>query len=454
MRSVVFAAAVLAGLLLSGCALSALSAENVMEPPQAYGDGAAIQAALEDALGPQITLRYPRSGEHRSAVVRADVDNDEHEEAIVFYRMATENTGSHMAVLDVDENEDWQIIGDYSCPAGEIDRIMFGDIDADRSLDIITGWSIHSDYGSLCVHSCVGGRLSVISIPSGQTGQSALSSYAEMTVCDFDGDSVDELLTVCLPENMESGEARLLKWHAPALTGGSGSIRTVSRIPLQPDTASYTGCTAGHFTWDLYGVVVDSLTTDGSYCSEILVWNSETGTLSSPMANVSAVDFSRTRSTVAEDINGDEYIEIPGDSLLPDCTAPGAEKLYLTDWHRYNGSECIRIFSAIMRSNYGYYFVLPEDWSGQVTAQPDNSSRSLHFYLADPDRPFSRELMNIRVFTTDEWSEGSSIWDEDISGYEELCTTDYYVYAVQISPLPSPLKVDYDTVFGCFVLML
>jgi len=88
------AAMLLVLLTMSGCALSALTAENVMEPPQAFGDGAALQAALEEALGPQITLRYPRNGEYRSAVVRADVDNDEQEEAIVFYRQATESSGA------------------------------------------------------------------------------------------------------------------------------------------------------------------------------------------------------------------------------------------------------------------------------------------------------------------------------------------------------------------------
>ena len=113
-RLVLAAAAAAAASLISGCALSALTAENVMEPPQPFGDGAAIQAVLEEALGPQITLRYPRSGEYRSAVVRADVDNDSNEEAIVFYRQATENTGAHMALLDINEEEEWALIGEYS----------------------------------------------------------------------------------------------------------------------------------------------------------------------------------------------------------------------------------------------------------------------------------------------------------------------------------------------------
>ncbi|MBQ9993961.1 MAG: hypothetical protein IJP17_04550, partial [Clostridia bacterium] len=50
-------------LMLTGCDLSTLNAENLMRPPKASGDGAAIQEAMTELLGTQITLRYPRSGE-------------------------------------------------------------------------------------------------------------------------------------------------------------------------------------------------------------------------------------------------------------------------------------------------------------------------------------------------------------------------------------------------------
>lgn len=452
LRSILAAASLTALTLLSGCTLSALSAENVMAPPQAFGDGAAIQSALEDALGPQITLCYPRSGEHRSAVVRSDVDSDDQEEAIVFYRLATESSGAHMALLDIDENDKWTMVGEFSGAEGEIDRIMFGDIDGDEATDIITGWSVHSDYGVLYVHSCANDRLNTLTITSNKTETQSFSSYAEVAVGDFDGDSADELLTVCLPGDKTSGEARLLKWNEPPLPGGSGSIRPISTLTLTPGVQNYTGCIAGHLSWNTYGLVVDSLRSDGSYFSELIIWDKAQRMLFSPTDPQRPGIFCRTLSTASADINGDGYIEIPGDSLLPGCSAPGARKVYLTDWYRYSNEAYVRVFGAIMRTDNGYYFTMPDSWLGKVTAQPDTSTHTLHMYLADGSDPFSVELMCIKVFTMDEWEEElSSGWNETPTEYQELCTTDYYVYAVSIPESNTSIAVDYETVIGCFV---
>jgi len=455
-RLVLAAAAAAAASLISGCDLSALTAENVMEPPQPFGDGAAIQAVLEEALGPQITLRYPRSGEYRSAVVRADVDNDSNEEAIVSYRQATENTGAHMALLDINEEEEWALIGEYSGSEGEIDRVMFGDVDGDGVQDIITGWSVHSDYGTLRVHSCANGRLTSLSIDSSpQTGAGAYSSYSELSVVDFDRDSVDELLTVCLPGDENSGVARLMEWNKPIFPGGSGRIILRDSITLSAGTKAYTGCAAGQLSRSVYGFVVDSQRTDGSYSSEVLVWDSEAGRLTSPSEQEGSKVFSRTLTTASMDIDGDGYIEIPDDSLMPDCDTGTAGKVYMTDWYRYGESGFVRDFSSVMRLDYGYYFILPESWRGIVTAQPDNETRSLHFYLANSGYPFSNELMCIKVFTLDEWEEeNSGGWNEEPSGYIELYTADYYVYAVQLFSSPPYIEVTLEMITECFVLQV
>lgn len=453
-RMIAAAASAILLLTTGGCVLSALTAENVMEPPQAFGDGAELQAALEKALGPQITLRYPRSGEYRSAVVRADVDNDTQEEAIVFYRQATESAGARMVLMDTDEDKNWIMTGEFSEAAGEIDRVEFGDIDGDGAMDIITGWMEYSDYGTLYVHSCRDGSLRRLSISEGTSGAYALSSYAELAVGDFDADGTEELMTVSMAGTDHAGEARMLKWT----DGGrpdTGWIRQAGRITLCQGAAEYTGSIAGSLAWNAYGLVVDSRRTDGSYSSELILWNNASSGLISPMSEDGKVFFRRTLSTESCDIDGDGFIEIPCDSLMPDCGGMAAQKIYLTDWYRYSSGGCDLDFSAIMRPDSGYYFSVPYRWQGQITAQPEAESRTLHFYLTDEKNPFSRELMSLRVFTMDEWDEEESADRDDASfDYVELCTTDYYVYGVRIiSSLPG-LGIDYSSVLDNFHLLV
>jgi|GEM_PF-351351 len=452
-RAAAAAAVCLAVMCAGGCSLSALTAENVMEPPQAFGDGAELQAAMEEVLGPQITLRYPRSGEHRSAVVRADVDGDDHEEAIVFYRPATESAGARMVLLDTDEDGEWKLMSEFSDAEGEIDRVIFGDINGDGCQDIITGWTAYSDYGTIFVHSCVQGVLMEQIIRTDDTGARAMSSYTELAVGDFDDDGTDELLTVSMAAGENAGEARLLEWQRSGLQSTVGLILLKGQLTLSPGAADYTASAAGKMCWNLYGIAVDSRRTEGGYASEMVYWDSESGKLVSPCNEEGDTLFARTLNTESADIDGDGYIEIPCDSLLPGHTASSGE-VYLTDWYCYNSKSYVEDFSAIMRPDSGYYMIIPGRWQGQITAEPDAESHSLRFYLTDAEGAFGDEIMSIRVFTQDEWEEESSTgWNEEPTAYVELCTTDYYVYAVQIADAGSELDMEYESILRCFTLM-
>ena len=81
-------------LLLSGCTFGA-TVDALLTPPHLRGEQEQIYQALENAVGNRITLQYPRSGNHLSAVMISDLDGDGQDEAAVFYRkessLSTEN---------------------------------------------------------------------------------------------------------------------------------------------------------------------------------------------------------------------------------------------------------------------------------------------------------------------------------------------------------------------------
>ena len=57
-----------------------------MKPPKATGERQEIYSVLEEKANHQLTLRYPKAGEYRSAIVMKDVTGDGNDEAIAFYR--------------------------------------------------------------------------------------------------------------------------------------------------------------------------------------------------------------------------------------------------------------------------------------------------------------------------------------------------------------------------------
>ena len=73
-----------AALLLTGCAVGT-SVDNLLKPPQLSVEQEQIYQALQNAVGNNITLQYPRSGDNLSAFIVCDMDDDGEDEAMVFY---------------------------------------------------------------------------------------------------------------------------------------------------------------------------------------------------------------------------------------------------------------------------------------------------------------------------------------------------------------------------------
>ena len=77
----------MAVLLLSGCSLlDFFSSENLLKAPRLTGENAALQQAFENAVGKEISLFTPISGEFRSSYIRTDINNDKNEENGMYYR--------------------------------------------------------------------------------------------------------------------------------------------------------------------------------------------------------------------------------------------------------------------------------------------------------------------------------------------------------------------------------
>lgn len=430
-------------LVLSGCA-AGLSAENMMKPPKAAGDGGEIQIAMTERLGEQISLRFPRSGEQRSAVVRADIDADGEEEAIGFYRLAAESSGAHMIVLDRSNKDGWHVVGEDDGGGGEIDRVYFADINGDGIDDIITGWSFNTGSGSI-IKACSyqGGALLEIPVYQvSESGEQSTAIYTEMVTGDFDRDGTDDILSVLLNKQSQQAVVNLFIHQGNSLTGQY--MASACSTELDGSVAEYVKAQAGSITETISGMVLDSRVSDGLYCTELVYYNPSTTQLVTPLNDPATHEamFTRTQNAVSEDINEDGVIELPKDELLPGYDADDGGALYLTTWHCYlSGSSTQELLAALIRREQSCCVVFRDRWRGKVTVRLDrefDAGRVLYLHEALPDGGFGQEIMRIKAFTPSEWEEEAA-WeptdgtDNGHPQYRELCSGDYYTYAVLIS---------------------
>lgn len=93
---------------LSGCNITDFSAENLLRPPKAVGDEAEIEQLIAKTADSGYTLKYPKNGKFRSAIIMTDLDGNDSNEAVAFFRNSDETSSVHMLVMYSKDNS-WRL---------------------------------------------------------------------------------------------------------------------------------------------------------------------------------------------------------------------------------------------------------------------------------------------------------------------------------------------------------
>ncbi len=88
----------------------------------------AIDDALRESVTGDFTLKYPKSGDYRSAYIYQDLDKDGDEEALAFYSIGLSST-TRVALLDK-ENGVWRAVNALSGASEEVEFVAFAHIPA------------------------------------------------------------------------------------------------------------------------------------------------------------------------------------------------------------------------------------------------------------------------------------------------------------------------------------
>ena len=162
------------------------------------------------------------------------------------------------------------------------------------------------------------------------------------------------------------------------------------------------------------GVVLECSRIDNTLCTQMIYYDVELDELVNPLMVKSGTDAYtnptvRTDAVYSRDVNGDGVIDIPVVSqMMAEPDEASANVCSLTSWQNYDAGQrkMKTVMKTVVNLKDGYYFILPERWSGNVTARSDVETRELTFYLWNSKTSSAGDkLLTICRFTEQQWEE-------------------------------------------------
>jgi len=442
MRLKAAAIALLLVFLLSGCSFVGLDAQTLMKPPKPTGEKADIHTLLESKAGDKMTLKYPRSGDYRSAIITHDVCGDKNEEAMAIYQKGDDTSGTNIMFMKKDGK--WADMGFFNNPAAQVDKVCFGDLNGDGKDEVIVGWgSSVNNTSTICVYYYKNGKMNELKLDQ---------SYTEMAVMDFDGNGKDEIFTANVSVGDEPALARLYSIN-------NNAAEMIGSCRLDSGVTKYASVQTGLINETQNGIVLDGMKSANSLVTEMIYWDKTSKTLKSPLydANTKSANYTlRNTSVVSKDINGDKIIEVPVVNLMPGYADTALDDAaYLTNWHRYDTQTktFVRVMSMVLNYSDGYWFLVPDMWRGKITTKTDTATRTITFneWITTKKYPagvLGVPLLKIQVFTQKEWETGTGT-----SGFFKLMDSNSLVFAANCPSTENPLSLSVSDVQSSFKLI-
>lgn len=382
-------AVVVIAAILCGCNPFTVTPDELLSPPQLSGDMYPIQKALDESAEKGYTLKYPSSGDRRSAIVLEDIDSNGTLEAFAFYSTVDEDLTTMHVNFIAQENGEWKSADTQSITAGGIERVDFCDLDGDGVKEILIGWEIYgSSEKQLAVYSCSAKALS----------QRLLQQYTTFICCDLDGNGEQNLFVQFLDTSQGTNAASVYNIDENGVSKTAGCLmdKTVKTVNQPVVSTISTGQNA---------IYVDEIKGIGAVTEVLYI---SKGELVNPLLDTEKTENTKTLRAATlscTDINLDGILEIPVASDLPNA-AGGTEKLYYTRWSVFNGEKLTEKQVSIINTVDGYSIDLPKKLIGSIAVLKDSDkrTRTVYEYNGEEQR-IGKKLVSFRAMTVREYKE-------------------------------------------------
>lgn len=371
--------------LLTGCSVE-INIDALLTPPRLSGEQEQIYQALQEAAGSDIRLKYPKSGSYLSAFIIADIDNDESEEAIVFYEKNTVSaSGLRINILDKIEDR-WQSICDRSAEGSEIEKVMISQLGSSDRINIIVGYSTANQSEKY---------LSVYAYENSYLEQTLTHSYALFDVADTGSSLYPDLILLGAVSTAEPAYAAVYQL-------AEDDLYHEYKYRFSDNYTDYQQLIYGKLPDGRTALYVDAATGTANLQTEILCL--ETTESDTQLCNLlqrcgrTAEETVRRAGLFSMDIDSDGSPEIPVQEVfLGYEEAAEPEQIRRTDWLTMQENQIFTEYESYYHINDGYVFMLPDEWKQNVTVINNMTENEIQFCAYDAEHPEDMPVL-LRIY--------------------------------------------------------
>lgn len=421
----------------SGCSITEkdLGVEGLIHPPKTVGDKAQIENLISENAGKDYILKYPKNGNYRSAIVLTDLDGNDVDEAIAFYRSSAEsNAEIHMLIM-YNQNDIWKVSRDCVFEAADVDCINFADVNGDGNMEILSGFTTFSTNVN---------KLACYSFENGKTEQLTVDYlYSSFYTADFDNDGSDEVITLSLYTSDNEASAVYLDYGKE-----KNCLYTRSSVKMDPSISKFKTVNLTTLGDSSKGLIVDGYCNTDEILTQIIYYKSN---LKNPLYNENEKNITQRSNFIdSYDSDGDSIVEIP---IMSTFACPdGEDKLKISgkiNWSKFEiETESFNITKmSVYDVNKRFYFKIPQKWEeSSVTSIYDANNDMLSFYeISKEDNGKINKkdkIFDIKAFSIDNWSNSKE--------YSLIAKDSNYAYAYSKINYNSDLSIDDDEIKSSF----
>ena len=425
--------------ILGGCTIEIKQIDNLMRPPMMQGEYRDLQVAFNKAVGSDIILKAPESGDFRSAYILYDIDGDTIDEAMVFYIKADDKTVAHMNVLDKEGNI-WVSICDIEGKGSDVNSVEFTDMNGDLIPEIIVSWSINNSDSNkiLSIYECgtSANKLSVKEI--------ATEAFTVMKPLDVDSDGKNEIFLLKLDDTAEVplAYAKMLKME------NNGTIKLMSQIKLDGNIVGYSNIKAEKVSEDYpMRIYIDATKGNTQMITEVVFWDKAKQQLVDPMLDEqtqSNMITWRSARIPSMDINNDGIIEIPAQTIMPGSILftkdSDSMPVYLTKWLQITRTgTTFEAMQSVINLTDDYMFILPSTLNKKITIDNNIIKKQWDIYSFNNNTNKPGDMLfSIRAVPVSKWIDDKTIYN----GYTKIINNNGMVVGADISEAGNKLGID------------
>ena len=431
-------------IMCSGCSLDFFSVESLLAPPVQSGKNGELQEAFNTLMKDEkVQLKTPASGDFQSAFVLYDINNDDTDEAFVFYSDASVESTVRMALLEIVDDE-WMISADIKGAGSGVFEINFNDLDGDGLCEIFVSWSLFDNKITRVV-SVYEPTLSADKTFSLEViGNEYFNTKSFL---DFNGDLKNDLVVVYLDDTAEvqksllrffslSPDKQLVKYSEISIDSSIVSVESIKNDVIKSGESSYAR------------LFIDCLKNEKTMFTDMVYWDAEQ---SMPVRAFAEPNLTTARNskTYCRDIDNDGYIEIPVITTLKgdpkQFSLTDYDNVYtftLLNWIDVKGDTNKENLQTLYNPLDGY--LLKFSWNGKISVRYDSIQSALLFCVwNEATKTYGDELFSIA------FRDGK----DDAPYGELLYECDEGVYYYEITKIGTNYGITEDVLISSFIKM-